>query len=164
MRRVTVVTGLVLAAAVMTACAGGPSSSLKSTSTTSTTTVAITTVAPTTTVTPATTPAAAVDYGQQFLTDVAPWDAAVVNARDDGLTSPQTGAAGQAAMTMAQQLLTQTWPAADETDIHTLAEDLDLIDVDIQADNLPKFDNDATNVAAATNVVKADLGLPATAG
>jgi hypothetical protein len=141
---------------------GSSSSSTTTPSTSSTGTSPTTTSSGTV---PSTTPATeAVNYGQQFLADAAPWDAAVANARDDGLTSPQTRAAGQAAMTMAQRLLAQAWPTDDEADVHTLAEDLDLIDVDIQADDLPKFDNDATNVAAATDVVKTDLGLATTAG
>jgi hypothetical protein len=120
---------------------------------TTTTTVPTTTVAPTTTV-------VAVNYGQQFLADVAPWDAAAAKARGRGLTSPQALAAGQAAAATARLLLVETWPAADESDIHALAADFEVINEDIEADALAKYESDGTNLNAAANVVRAELGLP----
>jgi hypothetical protein len=113
-----------------------------------------------TTAVPATTVAPAVNYGQQFLADVAPWDAALTRARGRGLTSPQAHAAGQAAAATARRLLVQTWPASDEADIHALAEDFELINADIEADDLAKYESDGTNLNAAANVVRAELGLP----
>jgi len=112
-----------------------------------------TTAVPTTTVAPA-------DYGQQFLADVAPWDAALTRARGRGLASPQALAAGQAAAATARRLLVQTWPASDEADVHVLATDFELINADIEADDLAKYESDGTNLNAAANVVRAELGLP----
>ncbi len=118
-----------------------------------TTTVVPTTVAPTTT-------AISLNYGQQFLADVVPWNAATANARGRGLASPEALAAGRAAAATARLLLVQTWPAGDEADIHTLAAEFELINVDIEADDLAKYESDGTNLNAAANVVRAELGLP----
>jgi hypothetical protein len=76
------------------------------------------------------------------------------------LTSPQALAAGQAAAATARLLLVQTWPAANESDIHALAADFEVINEDIEADALAKYESDGTNLNAAANVVRAELGLP----
>ena len=66
----------------------------------------------------------------------------------------------EAAAATARRLLVQTWPASDEADIHALAEDFELINADIEADDLAKYESDGTNLNAAANVVRAELGLP----
>jgi len=118
------------------------------------------TVAPTSTAAPTTT-AVAVNYGQQFLADVAPWNAATAKVDGAGLNSPAARAAGQAAAATARALLAQSWPATDEADIHNLATQFEIINEDIEVDNRAKFENDGPNLNAAANVVRADFGLPA---
>jgi hypothetical protein len=150
---------------LLTACNGGSSTATSTTSTPSTTAATTTStvaVSSTTTTTLATTTTtAAVNYGQQFLSDVAGWDSAVKAAAGDGLSSTQARAAGQQAVKTAQLLLTQSWPAADAADIHTLAVQFDVINEDIQADDLNKYSSDGTQLNADANVVRAEVGLPA---
>ena len=117
-------------------------------------------VAPTSTAVPTTT-ARAVDYGQQFLADVTPWNAATARINGAGFASPAARAAGQEAAAAARALLAQSWPPTDEADIHNLATQFEIINEDIEADNLAKFENDGPNLNAAANVVRADFGLPA---
>ena len=146
-----VVVGLCVAG-TLAGCGGGsspspaPSTSSPSSSAAATPTVTVTA-------------SAAVNYRQQYLADVQPWDAAVLEARGTGLTSGAAHAAGRAAVATARKLLTQSWPAADESDVHTLAVAFDTLNEDIVSDNLTKYENDGTTLNADTNVVRAELGL-----
>jgi hypothetical protein len=101
-----------------------------------------------------------VNYGQQYLADVEPWDAALLGARGTGLTSGRAHAAGRAAVATARKLLSQSWPAADKSDVHALAVAFDTLNEDIVSDNLTKYNDDGTTLNADTNVVRAELGLP----
>lgn len=109
---------------------------------------------------PAATTTATVNYRQQYLADVQPWQTAAKRAAGTGLASAAARAAGRAAVAAARRLLTQTWPASDRSDIHTLAVAFDLLNEDIVADNLTNYENDGAKLNADTNVVRADLGLP----
>jgi hypothetical protein len=150
-----------IAAGTTTSTAAVPSTTAPSPTTTAlaptTTTPAPTTTAPA----PTTTTTAAVNYGQQFLDDESGWDAAIKAAVDSGLATPKSLAAGRQAVDMAHLLLTQSWPAADVSDIHALAAQFDLINEDIQFDDHSKYVTDGTQLNADANVVRAELGLPA---
>ncbi len=100
------------------------------------------------------------DYGQQFLTDVQPWNVALAAVGHAGLKSPAAVAAGQQAVVASGHLLNQSWPAADEGDVHALAVQFATLNEDIMTDNETKFLNDATTLNADANVVRAELGLP----
>jgi hypothetical protein len=102
-----------------------------------------------------------VNYGHRFLDDESGWNAATKAAVNAGLTSPKALFAGRQAVRTAHLLLTQSWPAADVSDIHALAAQFDLINEDIQADDLTKYLADGTQLNADANVVRAELGLPA---
>jgi hypothetical protein len=156
---------LILAGLGLAACSSSSAAPTTTTSASVTTTTAVpttTTAAPTTTTTAAaTTTTAATNYGQQFLTDVGPWNASTKDLNSsDGLTSQAVITAGQEAVISARSLLQDTWPANAESDIHTFAIALDTINEDVQEDNLAKFRNDVTSLDADANVVRADLGLP----
>jgi hypothetical protein len=140
---------------VVAACGGGSSTAATSTTTTAPTPTTTTVPAPTTTA------AAAVNYGQQFLGDESGWDAAIKAAVDSGITSALSHAAGVQAVNTAQLLLTQSWPAADVSDIHTLAAQFEVINSDIQIGDESKYIADGTQLNADANVVRAELGLPA---
>jgi hypothetical protein len=102
-----------------------------------------------------------INYAQQYMSDIAPWQSAIAQFKSgQSLTSPAVIAAGQAAAGVAQKLLTQTWPAADTGDVHTLALAFDTINEDIRLDNLAKYQSDGTALNADTNVVRAELGVP----
>jgi hypothetical protein len=104
---------------------------------------------------------AAVNYAQQFLTDVGPWNAATADLNSsDTLTSQAVITAANEAVVSARSLLGQSWPPTAEADVHTFAVALDTINEDVQEDNFPKFRSDLTTLDADANVVRADLGLP----
>jgi hypothetical protein len=125
------------------------------TPTTTVTTLALTTGPPTTTT-------AAMNYGQQYLADVAPVNTALGQLGANAtLASAGAQAAGQQAVNTGRLLLTQTWPSGDEPDIHNLGVEFETIDADIAADNFPKFRDDVTTLDADANVVRAELGLAA---
>ncbi len=114
---------------------------------------------PSTTAPPTTSPA--INYGRQYLADVAPWVAAAKRASGSGtLTAPAALAAGRQAVAAARQLLRQTWPASAESHIHSLAVEFDTVNEDIVENNVPKYENDGTTLNADANVVRAELGLP----
>ncbi|HEY1914876.1 MAG TPA: hypothetical protein VGH27_04800 [Streptosporangiaceae bacterium] len=103
---------------------------------------------------------AAVNYGQQFLADVEPWNVAAADAHGAGLDSTAARAAGQQAVDTARKLLDQSWPTADESDVHALALAFDTLNEDIVVDNQTKYLNDGIALNADANVVRAELGLP----
>ena len=141
---------LVLTALTLAGCGGSP---------TPAPTVTVTASSPATTpVTPASSPAT--DYSGQYLSDIAPWQAAIRAAAGGGLASARARAAGRAAVLAARRMLGQTWPAGARADVHTLAVAFDTLNEDIAADNLSKYESDGTTLNADTNVVRADLGLP----
>ncbi|MFZ0664736.1 MAG: hypothetical protein WAM97_03215 [Acidimicrobiales bacterium] len=156
-----------MAGIALTACGGTSAVSSTSTTgglvTTTTSAATTTTAAPATTTTAApTTTTVATDYGQQFLTDMAPWNTATkAITPTDGITSQAVITAGQEAVVSARSLLQQSWPSNAQADIHTFAVSLDTINEDVRDDNLSKFDSDVTTLDADANVVRADLGLPA---
>jgi hypothetical protein len=139
-----------------------PSFNGSSSPTTTPPTTSPTSTPATTTPTTGTTPATeAVNYGQQFLTDVAPWNAATAKiTSSDTLTSPAVIDAAQEAVVTARSLLSQSWPSSAQADVHTFAVELDTINEDVQEDNVTKFRDDVTTLDADANVVRADLGLP----
>lgn len=106
--------------------------------------------------------APAVNYKSQYLTDVAAAnaDAAKITSSDT-ITSPAVIAYGTAAGNTARVLLQQEWPANAQADVHTVATAAELVSADIQAGNLSKLMSDGTVLKADTQVVRADLGLPA---
>ena len=169
-RSIAFIGAVIAAGAVMAACGGSSTASSGSTTPSSsgfslfgTTTTngpgSSTTVAPPTSTTPTTKPA--VNYGQQFLTDVAPWNAATADLNSsDGLTSQAVITAASEAVVAARSLLGQSWPTTAQADVHTFAVELDTINEDVQQDNATKFRNDVTTLNADANVVRADLGLP----
>lgn len=146
------------AGGVLAGCSSGTAGPLPS-PTTGPASPAATTSAPSPNAAPAT--SASVDYAHQYLADVAGWDAAAKRAAGSGtLTAPKAIAAGRAAVATARKLLTQTWPASMQNDVHTLAVAFDTLNEDIASDNLTKYLSDGTTLNADTNVVRAELGLP----
>jgi hypothetical protein len=159
---------ILLAGLALAACSSGSlTSSSTSTSTSSTSTSSPSaststsgTVSPTS-LAPSTSTTADVSYGQQFLTDVAPWNAATANLNaSDGLTSQAVITAGNEAVVAARSLLGQSWPPSAQADVHTFAVGLDTINEDVREDDSTKFRDDVTTLDADANVVRADLGLP----
>jgi hypothetical protein len=76
-----------------------------------------------------------VNYGQQYLSDVAAFNAAATAVGADPnatMTSPDVVSVGTDATTVAKSLLTQTWPASAQADIKVLARDAERVNVDIQ--------------------------------
>jgi hypothetical protein len=159
MRLITIGVAAIMVTAVA-ACSGGPSTAAAPPATTAAAPPATTAVAPATTA-PTPTTAATVNYGQQFLDDESGWDAAIKAAVDATLASALSHAAGVQAVACARLLLTQSWPAADVSDIHTLAAQFEVINSDIQIDDNSKYVADGTQLNADANVVRAELGLPA---
>jgi hypothetical protein len=163
--------GAIIAAGIALAACGGSSTAL-STSTSSsgfslfgTTTTSgpasSTTAAPPTSTSTTSATKPAVNYGQQFLTDVAPWNAATANLNSsDGLTSQAVLTAASEAVVAARSLLGQSWPTTAEADVHAFAVELDTINEDVREDDATKFRSDVTTLDADANVVRADLGLP----
>jgi hypothetical protein len=156
---------MILAGLALAACGSSLTASSTSASSTSTSsTIASTSTsekAPATSVARSTSTTAAVNYGRQFLTDVAPWNAATANLNSsDGLTSQAVITAANEAVVAARSLLGQSWPSAAQADVHAFAVELDTINEDVREDNLTKFRDDVTTLDADANVVRADLGLP----
>jgi len=101
-------------------------------------------------------------YAQQYLSDVSGWTTAIKRAAGSGsLASAQARAAGQAAVAAARKLLSQTWPARVQGDVHTLAAAFDTINEDIVAGNAARYDNDGIRLNTDANMTRAELGLPA---
>jgi hypothetical protein len=65
---------------------------------------------------------------------------------------------------LGRTLLSQTWPANADADIHTLAAASELEAEDLygglDVTNIAKFNHDAAASTADAQVVRADLGLP----
>jgi hypothetical protein len=149
-----------LAAGALTGCDSSGATPTPS-PTTGTASPAATTAPPGTSAVPATSVPASVNYKQQYLADIAGWDTAVKRAAGSGsLTAAAARKAGRAAVATARKLLSQTWPASMQSDIHALAVAFDTLNEDIVSDNLSKYENDGTTLNADTNVVRAELGLP----
>ncbi len=111
-------------------------------------------------------PSPIVDYQQQYLTDVAPYNAAVnkINPNATSATDPTIQAVGAASLAFSRVLLQQSWPANAEADVHTLAIASAKIAADISqgADmDFTNFANDGSTATADAQTVRADLGLPA---
>jgi hypothetical protein len=162
--------GLILLAACSSSLSGHPAALTTAISTSPVPTATVTTVVTatqTTTAPPSSAPASTsvapvVDYGQQFLADVEPWNIATAALTSgDTLTSPAAKAAGQQAVAVARELLSQSWPTADQGDVHALAVEFDTLDADIDSNNLAKYRADGTSLNADANVVRAELGLAA---
>lgn len=106
---------------------------------TSTTSPSTSTSAKSTTLPATTSTAQAVNYGQQYLADVAPVNTALAHlGPNPTLTSAGARESGRQAVNSARLLLTQSWPSADVPDVHNLAAQFDTIDADIVADNFPQ--------------------------
>jgi len=161
---------VVIPATLLTAACGNSSHSSSLAPQTSPTIVAPTSTTPTTTVTtlapvaaaPTTATTVAMNYGQQYLADVAPVNTALAQlGANPTITSAGAQAAGQQAVNTARLLLTQTWPSADGPDVHSLGVEFETISADIASGNFPKFRDDVTTLDADANVVRAELGLAA---
>lgn len=158
MLTVALLTGGALAGGALAGCDSRAAGSSPS-PTTGTASPAAITAPPSTSAVPAT--PAPVNYRQQYLADIAGWDAAVKRAAGSGsLTATAAHKARRAAVATARKLLSQTWPASIQGDIHALAVAFDTLNEDIASDNLSKYENDGTRLNADTNVVRAELGLP----
>ncbi|MGH3157252.1 MAG: hypothetical protein ACRDNF_11840 [Streptosporangiaceae bacterium] len=139
-----VLAGVGLAGGALTGCTSGGASPSPS-PTTGTASPAATTSAPPTTAAPSVSPS--VNYAQQYLADQAGWAAAAKRAAGSGsLTAPKAIAAGRAAVATARKLLSQTWPASIQSDMHALAVAFDTINEDIASDNRSKYLSDGTTV------------------
>jgi hypothetical protein len=111
----------------------------------------------------AATTAPSVNYGQQYLADVAPANAATkAITASDTITSPDVLALGTAAAATARELLTQPWPASAQADVHALALDAERVNSDIKGQDITSLQADVETLDAQAQVVRADLGLPAT--
>jgi hypothetical protein len=109
-----------------------------------------------------TSPVPAVNYGAQYLADVAPGNAAGNAAKGSTtLTAPAAVAFGTAMVTEARALLQQSWPASVQADVHALALDAEKEAADIRSQDLAALAADDTAGGAQANVVRAELNLPA---
>ena len=117
-----------------------------------------------TTAAPKPAPKPTVNYGQQYVTDVAAANTAIKAVNVDP-TVPFTSAvyvtAGNDMVAVSQTLLGQTWPANAQADIHTLATDGMKVQVDIHTGDVAAFNADEETFGSQAQVVRADLGLPA---
>jgi hypothetical protein len=111
----------------------------------------------------AATTAPSVNYGQHYLADVAPANAAAkAITASDTITSPDVLALGTATAATARKLLTQSWPANAQADVHALALDAEKVNSDIESQDTASLQADVETMEAQAQVVRADLGLPAT--
>lgn len=121
--------------------------------------------------------------GKQYLALVAPVNATLsafgteANGWTDSTTNAQAEADAQPAISALNsldgKLLSDKWPAADETDIKSLVTNIAPVTGDLQglsSVNLlngssweATFQRDASNFSAAVAIVRHDLGLPAAA-
>ena len=108
-------------------------------------------------------PKSTVNYGQQYLSDVAAANTAIKAVNADP-TVPFTSAvyvtSGNDMVAVSRTLLSQTWPASAQADIHTLATDGMKVQVDIHTGDVAAFNADEETFGSQAQVVRADLGLP----
>jgi hypothetical protein len=116
-------------------------------------------------VSPSTLPSPTVNYQQQYLADVAPYNAALkaVNPNATSVSDPTVQAVATASLTLSRALLQQTWPANAESDVHALAVAAAKLATDLSSNTLftANGDNDAATATADAQTVRADLCLPA---
>jgi PBP1b-binding outer membrane lipoprotein LpoB len=108
-------------------------------------------------------PSSAVNYQQQYLADVAPYDVDVskINPNASSVTDPTIVAVQQASATLARTLLEQSWPASATADVHAMAVAAAKVGTDLSSDALlANLTSDAATADADAQVVRADLGLP----
>jgi PBP1b-binding outer membrane lipoprotein LpoB len=110
-------------------------------------------------------PSPTVNYQQQYLTDVAPYNAAInaLNPNAGSVTDPTVQAVATASLTFSRVLLQQSWPASAESDVHALAVAAAKVSADLSSDTLFAANgaSDGATATADAQTARADLGLPA---
>jgi hypothetical protein len=115
-----------------------------------------------TTAAPKLAPKPTVNYGQQYLTDIAPYNAAISKLTDsDTITSPDVLAVGTVSLSISREMLTQTWPVSAQADVHALAVGMLKGNTDIQGQDMSSLQTDEEAATAQAQTVRAELGLPA---
>jgi hypothetical protein len=114
---------------------------------------------------PSPSPSPTINYQQQYLTDVAPYNAAInaINPNASSVSDPTIVAVMKASLTLARTLLQQTWPANAQADVHALAVAAAKVSTDLSSNTLftANGTSDAATATADAQTVRADLGLPA---
>lgn len=113
---------------------------------------------------PSATAEPAINYGQQYLADVAPYNRAAAGSKanpDATWTSPSTIATATASTTFGRLLLSQSWPANAAADVHALAIGCLAIAGDIADQDYDGTQTVEEQTTAEAQVVRADLGLAA---
>lgn len=101
-----------------------------------------------------------VNYRQQFLADVEPWNVATGRVHGNvTLGSPSVRAAARQAIAVGRRLLSQTWPEADTADIHTLAVQFEKTASAVLAGSYAGYRRDVPVLDADANVVRGELHL-----
>ena len=62
------------------------------------------------------------------------------------------------------QLLAVSWPPTAKTEVRTVVTDLGTLAGDIEADNGPAFEQEASVVSTTSATIRTDLGLPSNPG
>jgi hypothetical protein len=171
------VSAVVVAGCAQTKAATNATATATTTTTTTTPTAAATTTVPATT----TTTVNLASFGEEYLTIMAPTNAAL-NRAEGQLTTIATPTASQYSSILDpvitategsdNALLQVKWPAQAETDIRSLVAIFGSLVGDMQAlrvitpatrsSVLTQFGEDAGKANAAVNTVRVDLGLPTT--
>jgi hypothetical protein len=101
-----------------------------------------------------------VNYGGQYLADVAPSNAASDKlSRTDSFSSPDVIAYSNAVLAFSNTLLRQQWPANARADTRALASGLAKVYGDIQDRDTAAWTADENATFADAQAVRADLGL-----
>ena len=105
--------------------------------------------------------AAPVNYGQQYLTILAPYDAFATKNQNAKLTPALTSQLESILTTTGTKLTTATWPANAQTDVRSFAQDIAAMNTALQNNNSSSFTTADDQGQSAANLVRHDLGLPA---